>query len=952
MRLPSIKNIHFFVFVALFSLLLFFQNCGYFGNVLTDQQLLTFHSGNGLGYDGKLRFVITHKDQKILSNQLSMYSGETMSIEVLGGTPPYNYSVDGNGSFELATQSYTAPFYPTSPQFENINVTDSLGASGTIQIQIHSFYGKNKLMFPLPGSLAPITHYSDLKQNANGHLFVVANYTDFQQNTHSILRSSNNFGKSWISLKKFKNFQAQVFINPHNNHLYLASANFHQIQISTDDASSWTTVTPLGVRPLAGQYLTLNGLLFLSSKDILAYGSYKEPNSVPAWMVMKSTDAGYSWFVVDKIYDGATSFRNATAQAIVQTSDNEIYLGGHLGMPGGSATSLLVRKSLDGGNSWTDDFTFRNTDNPLNFAKLHSLDVDSKGHLYLSATVTDGGPQYPHWNIFKKTKGQNTWSLVKDFNYTRSASDPYLTIRKNDDILITGSGFANPTSNSSSIDSSRQLMMRSRDAGATWELIQDEVIQSPSITQSQGVYRLSHRPIIEDTSGNLLSVGTRVNHYQSTSLIYLSTDNGNTWNIQNEFQALSELGGDFIAKDFIQYDENTLFLAGSGSDPESSNLPIWLVLKSTDKGETWSISDQYIGTYDDSSRPIGATAYSILKDSQNNLFVSGQYNGFRGSSVAIVRKSADGGKTWNTVDENKNPLDISSLYLNHMQAMTASDNNHIYALGALLSLGANITNQTPSSNNIYEIKTLIKKSSDAGKTWMTVHKSATPQNPMTIQNCFNDITFVITHEKNGFYHISKSTDGGSSWKNLTPALPTVLHKEVIVPEILCHGTDNIGFFTYALQDDRYSLALELSYLSNYSPQYQLRFRVPSNITYYSSSDRGETWTSNPIQWKQDELQFFTPHSVYFKDHYFWFAGYLNVPDESKRDNVAKKRWMAIRASEDFSESFIIDQLPEDQPSSSAVKIKPCLNGFCLLGYNTESNNQEAFSIFRYVESYQ
>src|SRR6266478_3443126 len=89
----------------------------------------------------------------------------------------------------------------------------------------------------------------------------------------------------------------------------------------------------------------------------------------------------------------------------------------------------------------------------------------------------------------------------------------------------------------------------------------------------------------------------------------------------------------------------TLFASGYGFD--ASGASHGLVVSSADGGSTWS------GALDDFVYPGSTTRHDngIAADSAGNLYVAGRYYFSTGNFHQYVRRSADGGGTWVTVDD-------------------------------------------------------------------------------------------------------------------------------------------------------------------------------------------------------------------------------------------------------------------------------------------------------------
>ena len=95
----------------------------------------------------------------------------------------------------------------------------------------------------------------------------------------------------------------------------------------------------------------------------------------------------------------------------------------------------------------------------------------------------------------------------------------------------------------------------------------------------------------------------------------------------------------------------SIYVVGSASVPfKSGSRAHWIARKSTDGGNSWTTVDGYQLEADNSSQ-----ARAFVTDANGNLFVAGQgnqgvYGGTSSPEHWVVRKSADRGSSWTTVD--------------------------------------------------------------------------------------------------------------------------------------------------------------------------------------------------------------------------------------------------------------------------------------------------------------
>ena len=181
----------------------------------------------------------------------------------------------------------------------------------------------------------------------------------------------------------------------------------------------------------------------------------------------------------------------------------------------------------------------------------------------------------------------------------------------------------------------------------------------------------------------------------------------------------------------------------------NANGQLWRVLKSTDIGETWTISDTFSGS------TFGP--WRLAVDSEDVVYAAGQWD--TGIEKWIVRRSTDLGSTWSTVDEiNRFSQDCvasglaidtdDKVYVCGLERSTSSDARWLVRSSSDGTTwgDADIHNTTtglewanrvavnPVDNSVYvagmqdaassaENLGLLRLSGDKGETWETIQKT-------------------------------------------------------------------------------------------------------------------------------------------------------------------------------------------------------------------------------------
>jgi len=226
-----------------------------------------------------------------------------------------------------------------------------------------------------------------------------------------------------------------------------------------------------------------------------------------------------------------------------------------------------------------------------------------------------------------------TWQTLDDFQYVsgQAAENYGLCVAPNGTLLAAG--FANHPTNLG-----HALVMASSDGGNTWSAPLDDFLY-------QGTIRASYvGGIVADQSGNLYAAGCAgVEFLTSRWLVRRSTDNGLTWQTVDDFSLGSLRNAAYaIASDAT----GNVYVVGVGTTSTTSYGPdTWIVRKGVN-GTSWSTVDNF-------GLNSGSDALGVIVHPKGGVFVVGNssftsgkysYNGW------TVRRSLNGGTTWNTVD--------------------------------------------------------------------------------------------------------------------------------------------------------------------------------------------------------------------------------------------------------------------------------------------------------------
>jgi hypothetical protein len=178
---------------------------------------------------------------------------------------------------------------------------------------------------------------------------------------------------------------------------------------STVDLVTGSSPTAMFAHPTAGIFAA-------GAKTVVIKG--KTSN---VWLVRRSTNGGASWSEVDAFQLAAG--HSAHANGIGADALGNLYVVGRgtTTSQGNNIYHWVVRKSIDGGSSWStvDDFV-----PSTNSAEARCVVATPNRGLYVAgiATTSTGS----HWIVRKNPGGTGTWSTIDDYQYAAGlATEPH-----------------------------------------------------------------------------------------------------------------------------------------------------------------------------------------------------------------------------------------------------------------------------------------------------------------------------------------------------------------------------------------------------------------------------------------------------------------------------------------------------------------------------------------------
>lgn len=175
---------------------------------------------------------------------------------------------------------------------------------------------------------------------------------------------------------------------------------------------------------------------------VVGYGlgpavQYKGRTVYPAaWVVRRSRDGGATWATVDSfLFVQKNVINNATAYSVGADSSGDVYVVGTAGSNEGNVQHWIVRRSTDGGNSWStvDDFAPSAGAIPYPSPTPRALGSDANGNLFVAGTVRLGPSNATEtktvqWLVRESQGGTGSWQTVDTFQYVSGEDSQAYTL--------------------------------------------------------------------------------------------------------------------------------------------------------------------------------------------------------------------------------------------------------------------------------------------------------------------------------------------------------------------------------------------------------------------------------------------------------------------------------------------------------------------------------------------
>ncbi len=364
-----------------------------------------------------------------------------------------------------------------------------------------------------------------------------------------------------------------------------------------------------------------------------------------------------------------------------------------------------------------------------------------------------------------------TWQTVDDFQYTAGKGAVALGAGLDTQGNLYTAGWADDAANIQ-----HALVMRSSDQGVTWTTIEDFNYRPGTNTcfYAFGV----------DPAQNLYAVGLATMGSLDHWIVRKSADHGATWTTADDFVPDSGVsdGRNWASGVAVDGAGNVYVVGMAHQRVGKSSYPyqFWVVRKSSNAGATWTTVDQY--GYPNAPESV---ANAVLA-TPAGLFVCGLSVATSGRGPQwVVRKSANAGTTWTTVDNF-----YSSTAYNSPSALTADAAGNVYVGGF----------SDDSAAGSYGHFWLVRKGTNGGASWQTVDAFRYFPYPTTF--AANEALAMGTDALGNVYAVGLGTDaskvghwvsratanGGASWVTVDDF--EYLSGKSSIPH--CFGLDAVG----------------------------------------------------------------------------------------------------------------------------------------------------------------
>ena len=327
----------------------------------------------------------------------------------------------------MAAGSYGLVVAPNGTLFSGGFGLDSSGVHGLVMASID---GGNTWSNPLDDFMYPgvsATRYDGgMAVDANGNVYAAGQaLLNHTLTSRWLVRRGSDNGLTWSTVDDFSlggtHNQAHAIATDSAGNIYVAGlaststgyGTYEWVVRKGVNGTSWSTVDDFGPNTSSqafGVIVHPTAGVFVAGSSLVTVGR----NSFQAWTVRRSLDGGATWTTVDTFQLGCVSI----ARGLGIDARGNLYAVGVANetIKGKTRTHWIVRKSTNGaGGTWTtvDDFQVAADGETI----AVGLATNSAGDLFVAGmgSTTATGPS--QWFVRRNPGGVGAWSTVDNFQY-------------------------------------------------------------------------------------------------------------------------------------------------------------------------------------------------------------------------------------------------------------------------------------------------------------------------------------------------------------------------------------------------------------------------------------------------------------------------------------------------------------------------------------------------------
>jgi hypothetical protein len=240
-----------------------------------------------------------------------------------------------------------------------------------------------------------------------------------------IIRESGDGGATWETVDEVyqgptaKPSCGDVKVNPYTGDVFAvgranasSSEGFYWlVRKRAAGAQSFETVDLVGAPPINDA----RAIGFHSTAGIFVVGRMGDSQR-DVWTVRRSTDGGVTWATVDSFQDSAKTY--SEARGIAVSGSGAIYVCGRAAqvVKGRTVNNWVVRRSVDGGATWTtvDRFGAEPAPSGIGSTTATAITISPSGKVYVAGQTPDPSRIVVRMGT-TSSKGAMSWVTIDDY---------------------------------------------------------------------------------------------------------------------------------------------------------------------------------------------------------------------------------------------------------------------------------------------------------------------------------------------------------------------------------------------------------------------------------------------------------------------------------------------------------------------------------------------------------